>query len=416
MIGISNLSPATCRLSPSMQHKENFEQFLSDVREFVVEELVPLETQFMQDGFGSLLPILQEKRNKVKDMGWWLPQMHEDVGGLGLSVHDFGRMSEILAWTPTAHYCFNAQAPDAGNMEILHQYGTPAQKEKWLQPLANGDVRSCFSMTEPEHAGSNPTIMSTTAVKEGNSWIIDGHKWFTSAADGAAFAIVMVVTNPHAEKRHERASMIIVPTDAEGFNHVRKIKIMGHEGEDWASHSEIRYEECRVPLENILGDEEGGFVIAQQRLGPGRIHHCMRFVGMAERSLDLMCRRAGSRELAPGVPLASKQTIQNWIAEARAEINASRLLVLDAARKIDTVGSKAARTDISIIKFYVADILMRTIDRAIQAHGALGITDDIVLSHFYRHERGARIYDGADEVHKSVVARHVMRGYGVRIR
>ena len=399
-----------------MQHKENFEQFLADVREFVVEELVPLETQFMQDGFGSLLPILQEKRNKVRDMGWWLPQMHGDVGGLGLSVHDFGRMSEILAWTPTGHYCFNAQAPDAGNMEVLHQYGTPEQKAKWLQPLANGEVRSCFSMTEPEHAGSNPTVMSTMAVKEGDSWIIDGHKWFTSAADGAGFAIVMAVTNPHAEKRHARASMIIVPTDAEGFKHTRKIKIMGHEGEDWASHSEIHYEECRVPLENILGGEEEGFVIAQQRLGPGRIHHCMRFIGMAERSLDLMCRRAGSRELAPGVVLANKQTIQNWIAEARAEINASRLLVLDAARKIDTVGSKAARTDISIIKFYVADVLMRTVDRAIQAHGALGITDDMVLSHFYRHERGARIYDGADEVHKSVVARHVMRGYGVRIR
>ena len=394
---------------------ENFEQFLTDVREFVVEELVPLEQTVLQDGFGAILPTLREKRQKVKAMGWWLPQMHEDIGGMGLSVHDFGRLSEILAWTPIGHYTFNAQAPDAGNMEVLHQYGTPEQRAKWLQPLANGDIRSCFSMTEPNNAGSNPTIMSTTAVKEGDSWIIDGHKWFTSAAEGAAFAIVMAVTDPHAEQRHRRASMIIVPTDTEGFND-RKTKIMGEDGEDWISHSEVKYNSCRVPLDNLIGEEGDGFVIAQQRLGPGRIHHCMRFIGMAERSLDLLCRRAATRELAPGQPLAMKQTIQNWIAESRAEINASRLLVLDAARKIDEVGTKEARTDISVIKFYTSDMLMKVVDRAIQVHGALGITDETVLSFYYRHERGARIYDGADEVHKSVVARHVMRDYGVKIR
>lgn len=394
----------------------NFQQLLSGIRDYVREELVPLEPQLLQEGFGALLPTLRQKREQVKDLGWWLPQMSKDVGGLGLSVYEFGQVSEALAWTPTGHYCFNAQAPDAGNMEVLHQYGTAEQKARFLQPLANGDIRSCFSMTEPEHAGSNPTIMSTTAVKEGDSWIVDGHKWFTSSADNSAFAIVMAVTAPHAEKRHQRASMIIVPTDTEGFNHVRRIKMMGDAGDDWASHSEIRYEGCRVPLDNLLGEENGGFVIAQQRLGPGRIHHCMRFIGMAERSFDMLCRRAATRELSPGTPLASKQTIQNWIAEARAEINASRLLVLDAARKIDEVGTYAARTDISIIKFYVSDVLMRTIDRAIQVHGALGMTDDIILSYFYRHERGARIYDGADEVHKSVVARQVMKEYGVRIR
>ncbi|HFC13020.1 MAG TPA: acyl-CoA dehydrogenase, partial [Anaerolineae bacterium] len=358
----------------------DFEQFLREVKEFVVAELLPLENRLMQDGFATILPEMREKRAMVKSRGWWLPQMSRDIGGMGLSVHDFGRLSEILAWTPIGHYAFNAQAPDAGNLEVLHQYGTPAQKAQWLQPLADGAIRSCFSMTEPNHAGSNPTIMSTTAVKEGDSWIIDGHKWFTTSAEGAAFAIVMAVTDPHNESRHRRASMIIVPTDNEGFNHVRKIKIMGEEGDDWISHSEIKYEDCRVPLDNIIGAEGDGFVIAQQRLGPGRIHHCMRFIGMAERSFDLMCRYAGKRELAPGVPLASKQTVQNWIAESRAEINASRLLVLDAARKIDTVGTKAARTDISVIKFYTANMFLRVVDRAIQVHGALGVTDDTILS------------------------------------
>ena len=394
---------------------ENFDQFLAEVREFVVEELVPLEQTMLQEGFDKVLPQLREKREKVKTMGWWLPQMHTDIGGMGLSVHDFGRMSEVLAWTPTGHYCFNAQAPDAGNMEVLHQYGSPEQKAKWLQPLADGKIRSCFSMTEPNNAGSNPTIMSTMAVKEGDSWIIDGHKWFTSSAEGASFAIVMAVTDKHNDSRHKRASMIIVPTDAPGFED-RKIKIMGEEGEDYISHSEVKYNEVRVPLENLIDNEGEGFVIAQQRLGPGRIHHCMRFIGMAERSLDLLCRRAATREMAPGVPLASKQIVQHWIADSRAEINASRLLVLDAARKIDEVGTKAARTDISIIKFYTSNMLMRVVDRAIQAHGAKGVTDETVLSFYYRHERGARIYDGADEVHKSVVARHIMRDYGVKIR
>jgi len=395
--------------------KRSLDEVMTTARAFLDEELVPLEPTLLQEGFGAVLPKLREKREKVKKLGLLTPQMPEDLGGLGLSLWEYGKLCEILGRSPMGHYTFNCQAPDAGNMEVLHQYATPAQQEQFLKPLVAGDIRSSFAMTEPEHAGSNPVWMSSTAVKEGDDYVINAHKWFTTGFDGCSFVIVMVVTNPEADKPHARASMIIVPTDTPGLEHVRRIKIVGEEGEDHHSHSEIRFENCRVPQANLLGNEGEGFVIAQQRLGPGRIHHCMRWIGICERAFDLMCERVATRELSPGVPLATKQTIQNWIAESRAEINASRLMVLDAAKKIEEEGSKAARTEISIIKFFVADVLMKVVDRAMQAHGALGITEDTLLSFWYRHERGARIYDGADEVHKSVVARQVMRGYGVKL-
>jgi alkylation response protein AidB-like acyl-CoA dehydrogenase len=258
--------------------------------------------------------------------------------------------------------------------------------------------------------------MSTTAVRDGDDYVINGHKWFTTAADGAAFAIVMAITNPDAEKRHARASQIIVPLDTPGVEHVRLMPIMGDVGEDWMSHSELRYNDVRVPVSNLLGNEGTGFLIAQERLGPGRIHHCMRWIGIAERAFDMMCRYSAERELAPGKPLATRQTVQNWIAESRAEINASRLMVLDAAEKIDAVGAYQSRVEISTIKFYVAGMLQRVLDRAIQVHGGLGITDDTLLSFWFRHERGARIYDGPDEVHKTVVARQELKKYGVQIR
>jgi alkylation response protein AidB-like acyl-CoA dehydrogenase len=334
---------------------------------------------------------------------------------MGLSLLEFAHISEALGRSPLGHYTFNCQAPDVGNMEILHLFGTDEQQERFLQPLVQGDIRSCFSMTEPEHAGSNPVWMSTTAEKEGDDYVINGHKWFTSSADGAAFAIVMAVTNPDADSPYRRASQIIVPTNTPGFNHVRRIPVMGDAGADYFSHSEIRYENCRVSQSNLLGEEGGGFAIAQERLGPGRIHHCMRWIGICERALAMMCQRAAERELSPGQPLASRQTIQHWIGESAAEIHASRLMVLDAAAKIDQHGQRAARVEISIIKFYVAGTLQRVLDRAIQLHGALGLTEDTLLSFWSRHERAARIYDGPDEVHKSVVARQLLREYGVNI-
>jgi alkylation response protein AidB-like acyl-CoA dehydrogenase len=394
---------------------ERVERLLPRIKEFVEVELFPLEGLFRANEFDTLLPMLAAKRERVKGLGLWAPHLPVELGGMGLSLLEFAHISEALGRSPLGHYTFNCQAPDVGNMEILHLFGTGEQQERFLQPLVNGRIRSCFSMTEPEHAGSNPVWMSTTAEKEGDDYVINGHKWFTSSADGAAFAIVMAVTNPDADSPYRRASQIIVPTNTPGFNHVRRIPVMGDAGADYFSHSEIRYENCRVSQSNLLGEEGGGFAIAQERLGPGRIHHCMRWIGICERALAMMCQRAAERELSPGQPLASRQTIQHWIGESAAEIHASRLMVLDAAAKIDQHGQRAARVEISIIKFYVAGTLQRVLDRAIQLHGALGLTEDTLLSFWSRHERAARIYDGPDEVHKSVVARQLLREYGVNI-
>lgn len=384
---------------------------LDRVREFVRGEIYPLERDFIRRPFRALLPLLAEKRHKVKALGLWAPHLPLEYGGLGLSLTDFARISEELGRTPLGHYLFNCQAPDLGNMEILMAHATDEQKREYLLPLVRGDVRSCFAMTEPDYPGSNPTWMATTAVRDGDDYVISGRKWFTSAADGAAFAIVMAVTDPDAGP-YDRASQIIVSTDTRGFELVRNIPVMGAAGEDYPSHSEIVFDNCRVPRSRLLGEEGKGFAIAQQRLGPGRIHHCMRWIGIAERAFDLMCERAARRNLAEGVPLGSHQIVQVWIAESRAEITASRLMVLDAAEKIERSGASAARDEISLIKFFVADVLQRVLDRAIQAHGALGMTDDLLLSYWYRHERGARIYDGPDEVHKTTVARRILRGYG----
>jgi len=385
------------------------------IRDFVETEVYPLEESWQKVAFRELIPQLEQKRQRVREQGLWTPQIPKSHGGLGLGFLEHALVSEQLGRSPLGHYIFNAQAPDAGNMEILLEFGTPAQQEKWLTPLLAGDVRSCFSMTEPDRPGSNPVWMETRAERDGDEYVINGHKWFTSSADGASFAVVMVVTDPDAAP-HARASQIIVPTDTPGFKIVRNIPCMGHAGDDWASHSEITYQDCRVPVDNLLGEEGAGFSIAQSRLGPGRIHHCMRWIGISERCLDLMCRRAASRDITPGEKLASRQVIQHWIADSRTEIDASRLMVLHAGWKIDQQGAKEARTEVSSIKYYVADVMMKVIDRAIQVHGALGISDDTILSFFYRNERAARIYDGPDEVHRNVVARRVLQEYGYSTR
>ncbi len=384
---------------------------VSMIDEFVENELVPLEAEFMTRDFSEMLPVLKEKQEMVKKMELWAPNFPEDCGGLGLSMVDHGLVSEALGRSPLGHYVFWCQAPDAGNVEILHQFGTEEQKERWLKPLVKGDIRSCFSMTEVDMPGSNPVMLETTAVKDGDDYVINGHKWYTTAADGAEFAIVMAVTNPDAPT-YLQASMIIVPVSAPGFNLVRNIPVMGHSGDDYASHAEILYQSCRVPQSNLLGPEGHGFVIAQERLGPGRIHHCMRWLGICKRSFDLMCKRANERVISPdGKTLATRQVVQQWIADSAAEIQAARLMTLYAAWRIDNQGAKAARDDISMIKYVVANTMQRVIDRALQVHGGLGMTDDTILAYFYRHERAARIYDGADEVHKTSLAKRLLKTY-----
>lgn len=384
---------------------------LEMINEFVDKELIPLEHDYLTAEFRDLLPVLNEKRAMVKKMELWGPNHPVELGGMGLSMVDHGLVSEALGRTPTGHYVFGCQAPDAGNIEILHLHGTEEQKAEYLAPLCRGDIRSCFGMTEVDMPGSNPIMMETTAVKDGSDYIINGHKWYTSGADGSKFCIVMAVTDPSASP-HLQASMIIVPVNTQGFNLVRNIPVMGHSGSDYASHGEILLQSCRVPQKNLLGKEGMGFVLAQDRLGPGRIHHCMRWLGICSRSFDLLCQRANSRKISPdGKTLASKQIVQEWIADSAAEIQQARLMTLYAAWRIDTVGPKEARDDVAMIKFGVANTMQRVIDRALQVHGGLGMTDDTILAYFFRHERAARIYDGADEVHKSSVARRMLARY-----
>ena len=394
---------------------QNLEQLIANISRFLRDEAYPLEQSFLQQPFKELVSTLAAKRAQVKAAGMWAPHLPIEYGGLGLTLSEFARVSEELGRTPIGHYLFNCQAPDIGNTEILIAHGTEEQKERYLLPLARGEVRSCFSMTEPEHPGSNPTWMSTTATREGDDYVINGHKWFTSSADGASFAIVMAVTNADAPNKYKRASQIVVPIPTQGFTIVRNINVMGEPGSDYASHAEVTYTNCRVPQTNLLGQEGAGFTIAQERLGPGRIHHCMRWIGICERAFDLMCDYSAHRQLMPGVFVGHKQIVQEWIAESRAEIDAARLLVLDTASRIDRDGANAARYNISMIKFYVAGILGKVLDRAIQVHGALGLTNDTLLSYWYRHERGARIYDGPDEVHKTVVAREALRKFGLNL-
>jgi acyl-CoA dehydrogenase len=383
---------------------------LERIEKLVTDLIIPAEQRVFELGFAAAGGVLDELRAKVKAAGLWGPQLPAELGGLGLGLVEHGLVSERLGRSPLGHYAFGCQAPDAGNLEILHKYGSADQKARWLEPLARGEIRSCFSMTEPENPGSNPTILSCQARKDGGDYVIDGHKWFTTSADGAAFAIVMAVTDPSAPP-HARASMIIVPTDTPGFERVRNIKIMGDEGSGWGSHAEIWYRGVRVPQANRLGPEGAGFVIAQERLGPGRIHHCMRWIGICERVFDTLCRHVTRRKIDDDKTLATRQIAQAWIAEARAEIDASRLMVLQAAWTIENKGFSVAREQVSLIKFFVADVMLRLVDRAIQLHGALGITSDTILAHYYVHERGARIYDGPDEVHKMVVAKRILARY-----
>ena len=351
--------------------------------------------------------LVEELRTKAKDEGLWAPHLPPEAGGSNGSFLVYAHLNEEIGRSVWGQLVFGCQAPDAGNGEILWHFGTDEQKERFLRPLVAGEVRSFFSMTEPDRPGSDPTTLRTRAVREGDDWVIDGHKWFSSGAEGAAFGIVMAVTDSEADP-HRRATQIIVPADTPGVEIVRAIPTMGHRGRGWTTHCEVRYTGVRVPLENTLGEVGDGFRIAQKRLGPGRIHHVMRWLGQMQRAFELMCSYALERETF-GEKLAEKQTIQNWIADSAAEIQACRLMTLDAAHKLDA--GDEARVEVSLIKFFAARVLHDVIDRAVQTHGARGLTDETPLAGMLAMARGARIYDGPDEVHRMVVARRILKEF-----
>jgi alkylation response protein AidB-like acyl-CoA dehydrogenase len=386
-------------------------ELLARYAAFVDEVLLPLEPLVLGNPWPAIEGRLDAARALARERGLWTPHLPVEWGGLSLPLADFAEVSAVLGRTPFGHYACNVQAPDVGNMELLLTHGSAEHREQWLRPLAAGRIRSCFAMTEPGRAGSNPVWLDTSAVRDGDSWVLNGRKWFASSAEGAAFAVTMAVTNPAAAKPHHRASMFLVPTDTPGFALARNIPVMGHAGGGWASHGEVTYTDCRVPASALIGAEGAGFALAQERLGPGRVHHCMRWIGICDRSLDLMCRYALSRELSPGDPLASKQVVRHWIAESRADITAARLFVRDVARRLERDGARGAREEVSMIKYFVPQVMQRVLDRALQVHGALGLTDATPLAGWWAHERAGRIYDGPDEVHKDSVARRTLERY-----
>lgn len=389
-----------------------FQEQLDWMRAFVREEIWPIETIAAELDQPALERIYAPLQEAVKRRGLWAAHLPPDLGGQGFGQVKLGLMHEILGSSPFAPNAFGCQAPDSGNSEILALAGTPEQKERWLAPLLAGDLRSAFSMTEPDSAGSDPTGLRTRAERAGDGWVINGHKWFSTNASIADFLIVMAVTDPDA-RPHQRASMFVIPADTPGVRIVRDVATMEHPYDSFGklgNHAEIRYEDVRVGPEALLGEAGAGFLIAQQRLGPGRIHHCMRWLGVSRRAFDMLCERATYRR-AQGEPLAEKQTVQNWIADSAAQMQAARLMTLHAAWVMDTQGAAAARTDISLIKFYGAAVLHDVVDRALQIHGALGYSTDMPLEAMYRYARAARFYDGPDEVHRQSAARQILRGY-----
>jgi acyl-CoA dehydrogenase len=389
-----------------------FQAQLDWMRDFVRAEVWPIETVFDELGQEGFLRAVAPLQEQVRERGLWAAHLPPDLGGQGFGQVKLGLMHEILGTSPFAPVVFGNAAPDSGNSEVLALAGTEDQKQQWLHPLLAGDLRSAFSMTEPETAGSDPTLLQTSAVEDGEDWVINGHKWFSTNASVADFLIVMAVTDPDAHK-YQRASMFIVPVDTPGVRILRDVPTMEHPYERFGAyggHAEIEYEDVRVPKDALLGARGAGFLIAQQRLGPGRIHHCMRWLGVSRRAFDMLCERALSR-YSHGSLLADKQTVQNWIADSAAEMQAARLMTLHAAWKMDTEGAAAARQEIALIKFYGAKVLHDVVDRALQAHGSLGYSTDLPLEQMYRFARAARLYDGPDEVHRQSVARQILRGY-----
>jgi acyl-CoA dehydrogenase len=387
----------------------DFVERLEWARTFMKERVYPLETLHLDEA--AFRRLAEPLKQEVKDAGLFAAHLPPELGGHGYGQVNLAQLHEIVGGSATmGPIIFGNQPPDSGNAELIAVAGNDDQKERWMRPLLAGEQYSCFSMTEPG-GGADPTRIETRARRDGDEWVIDGHKWFSSNASIADFFIVMCRTNDSAT-RHARFSMIVVPAGTPGI-HIRDVPTMQHpftRPPAYGSEGTVVYEGVRVPAENLLGGEGEAFALAQKRLGPGRIHHSMRWIGQCRRAFDMLCERAVSRETA-GSRLADKQTIQNWIADSYAEIEAARLLTLKAAWTIDTEGVRAALNDIAAIKYFGATVLYNVIDRALQIHGSLGYSSDMPLEEMYRLARAARIYDGPDEVHRVSVAKRILRGY-----
>lgn len=391
-----------------------FQEKLDWMQVFLREEILPLETLAEELTWEQWKQATDPLKDEVKKRDLWACHLDPELGGQGYGQVKLALMHEILGRSGIAPPIFGNSAPDSGNAELLAIGGDAEQKRRWMEPLLAGELRSAFSMTEPEVAGSDPTLIRTQAVLDGDEYVINGHKWYTSNGSVADFLIVMAVTNPEVHP-YQGCSMLVVPTDAEGVEIVRDVPNMHHPyktpfARQPGGHAEIRYNDVRVPKENLIGNPGDGFVLAQKRLGPGRIHHAMRWIGQARRAFDMMCERSLSR-YSHGSLLSDKQMIQDFIATTKMEIEATKMLCMYAAWHMDQYGASASRVEIAMIKVYGTQMLFNAIDRSIQVHGALGYTADLPLEEMYRMARASRLVDGADEVHKVTIARKTLKDY-----
>jgi len=394
------------------QPTERAAEFAERLTAFMDEHVCPAEPVYVEQMRASgdphfHPPVLEELKDEARRRGLWNLFHPDPRFGAGLTNLEYAPLAEIMGHTHIASEATNCSAPDTGNMEVLSQFGSPDQQERWLRPLLDGDIRSAFAMTEPDVASSDATNISLRMERDGGEWVLNGRKWWTSNALHANCRILIVMgkTNPEGPP-HRQQSMILVPLDTPGVTVVRNLPVFGYI--DREGHAEVTFEDVRVPADNLIAGEGDGFMIGQARLGPGRIHHCMRAIGAAERALELMCRR-GLQRVTFGKPVATRGNVLDWIAESRVEIEMVRLLTLKAAWLMDTVGNREARTEIAAIKVAAPNVALKVIDRAIQVHGGGGVSDDFPLAMMYAHLRTLRLADGPDEVHKLTIARQELR-------